>query len=187
MSTQSVTEKILKDAKNEAKSILKKHKETAEQIREDREKRITAQRALFTAEAEGLKESEITRSLSQKRLEYNKAIAHKKRELIMQVVREAVKSLPLHKEYETFLKVMIKKSGQKDGDLVISSKDWNSYGLELKSFFKKEKMNFATKPGKMISGGVTIQLGKKMYHGSLDLIVELLHDELTIAVSKELF
>jgi len=187
MGTKKVTEKIIDDARKDVQRILKEHEHMADNIREDREKRIAAQREHINAEAEKIKKNEITRALSRKKLEYKKALTAKKRMLIMQFVNEAILSLPQHKGYIIFIKEMIKKSGQTNGVLTINTKDWKLFQSDLQKFFQKEKMDFDVRPATDISGGVTIELGKKVFHGSLDLIVELLHDELMIAVSKELF
>ena len=99
---------------------------------------------------------------------------------------EVLKELSAHKEYLTNRKALIKKSGRKDGELIISKADWNHYGSDLEKFFKNLGCQFTITTNDEISGGIMIKKDKIMYHGSLNIIRELISDQLTIAVSKKL-
>jgi len=187
MATQNVIEKILENARAEAQEILKRYTEDATEIKQKTDARIAALREQNENDAKQLQETEVTRTLSQKRLAYNKSISHEKRILISRVIGEALTTLPQHKDYTVFLTALIKASGQTDGELSISKKDWQKHKDKLQAFFKKEKTNFEIRTDEAMLGGITIKKGKKTFRGSLKLIGELLQDELTIAVSKALF
>jgi vacuolar-type H+-ATPase subunit E/Vma4 len=186
MATQSVTEKILADAKKESKDILDKYKHQAAEIKNNFEKRIAIKQADIEAEVDDIKKVEIMRMISQKRLEFNKQLVLQKRNLIKSIIEESLEKLADHKQYVDFLQLLIKKSGEKDGELIINTKDWKKYGSHLEKFFTKEKCNFKIIKTDDIIGGVVIKKEKKTYLGSLDLTSELLSDELSIAVTKSL-
>ena len=187
MATQKVTEKILNDANKEAKEILSKYKKEAAQIRKEYEERIGIRKQQIESDLETMKDNEILRTVSQKRMELNRAIVAEKRKYIRDVIEDALKGLSQHKGYIGFLKELIKKSGEKKGELIISKHDWQRHGAELEKFMKKEDLNYKVTQNNEITGGVLIKKEKTTYHGSLDLIRELLNDELTIAVSKALY
>lgn len=187
MATKSVTEKILDDAKKEAKEILHKYEKEAENARKEYEAKIAAKRTEIEAEAETMKEKEILRMLSQKRMELNRTLVAQKYQFTREVIEKAIQKLPEHKGYLNFLRELIKKSGEKNGELIINKHDWQHYGPELEKFMKKENLNYRVTQNNEIMGGVLIKKEKTTYHGSLDLMKELLSDELTIAVSRVLY
>lgn len=187
MATQNVIDKILENATAEAQKILDRYTKNAEEIKQKTNARIAALRKQCEHEATLLKETEITRAISQKRLEYNKSLTQKKRAQTARVIDEALSTLPQHKDYPDFLIALIKASSQTGGELSINETDWQKYKSLLETFFKKEKMDFEIKTDDKIQGGITITKGKMVFHGSLKLIGELLQDELTIAVSETLF
>ena len=187
MATQKVTEKIIQDAKKEAEEILDKFKEEADKIKDEYSKRTAAKRTQIEAEVEAVKTCEILRILSQNRLEFNKKFIQKKRTLVNDIIGNSLKELHTHQEYLNFLKSLIKKSGDKAGDLLINKQDMKRYGTELEKFIKKEGLKYKIKADDEITGGLIIKKGKTTYLGSLDLIGELLNDELTIAISQILY
>ncbi len=186
MTSQKVTDKILDDAKKEAQEILDKYEKEAKQIREELDKKIAVKKQQIESDLETMKESEILRTVSQKRMELSRAVVAQKRTFIKDVIESALKDLSQHKGYIDFLKELIKKSGEKEGELIINKHDWQHYGPELEKFMKKENLNYKVTQNNEIMGGVLIKKEKTTYHGSLDLIRELLSDELTIAVSRVL-
>ncbi len=187
MATQKVTEKILDDANKEAKEILDKYKKEAAQIRKEYDEKIGLKKQQIESDLKTLKENEILRAVSQKRMELNRAVVAEKRKYIRGVIEDALKVLSQHKGYIGFLKELITKSGEKDGELIINKHDWKRYGSELEKFMKKQGLNYTINTNNEIIGGVLIKKEKTTYHGSLDLIRELLSDELAIAVSTELY
>lgn len=184
MSTQKVTDKILADAKKEAKEILDNYKKEAAKIKKKYGEKIAAKRTQIETEAEVVKKTEILRTVSQKRLELSRKTVSQKQKFIKDTIKQALNTLPEHEKYLDFLKALIKKSEEKEGELVIYKQDWKRYGPDLEKFMKKQKIDFKVSASDEIIGGVMVKKGKITYHGSLDLISELLSDELTIAVSK---
>lgn len=187
MATQKVTEKILADAKKEAKEILDRYKKEAARIKDEYATKIAVNKEQIKVEVEGIKKTEIMRNISQKRLEFNRKTVLQKRKFINGVIMEALKKLTEHKKYLDFLKALIKKSEEKEGELIINKQDWKRYGSDLEKFMKNEGLNYKVNVNNEIIGGVMVKKEKTTYHGSLDLISELLSDELTIAVSKKLY
>jgi vacuolar-type H+-ATPase subunit E/Vma4 len=187
MASQNVTEKILQDAKNEAKEILDKYKKEVAKITGEFSAKLTAKKDLIKAEVENIKNTEIMRAVSQKRLELNKQIVEQKQNFTKNIINEALDKVPQHKDYLNFLKTLIKKSGEKEGELIINKKDWGKNGKDLENFMNSENLNFKIKTSNEIIGGLLVKKGKITYHGSLNLISELLGDELTIAISNILF
>jgi len=187
MATQTVTEKIISDAKKEAENILKKYKEEAAKIKKASEEKLAAKRKEIEQEADARKKAEILRAVSQKRLELNKVLVFEKRKLIQEVISGALKKLTTHKKYLDFLKELIENSGEKDGELILNKKDLEKHGATLKKFLQKKGLKYKINTDDKIIGGVMVKREKTIHHGTLKLISELLKDELTIAVSEKLF
>ena len=185
MAKQKVTEKILVDAKQEAAEILNKFRTEAAAIKKAQDEKIAAQRSKIENDTDAAKKIEYLRRISQKKLELNQQFVGEKRKLIEEVIDEALTELPANKEYLDFLKALIKKSGSDKGELIISRSDWKRYGPILEKHFKDKKYQFTITANENISGGIMIKKDKIMYHGSLDLIRELINDQLTIAVSRK--
>lgn len=187
MSTQSVTEKILADAKKEAQDILKKYRNEAEDLKHSYEKIIQEKQDTIEHEAEQLRKTEILRLVSQARLQFNQSVVNEKRLLIQKIITEALNEIRKHNQYLVFLKALILQSGEKEGDLLINERDWKAYSSELKKFFDNHNLHFNVLPDDSLLGGCTIRREKMVYHGSLELISELLHEELTITIAKAAF
>jgi V/A-type H+-transporting ATPase subunit E len=187
MAQQKVTEKILEDARKEAQEILDRFKEEAKGVNAGYEKRIADKKTQIEADVAASKENEIMRALSQNRLEFSKKVVRQKRAFIDDIIDDALKKIHEHKEYVHFLKTLINKSGEKDGELLLNKQDVKRYGAELEKFIKKEGLRLKMKGDNEISGGLIIKKGKTAHLGSLDIISELLGDELTIAISRVLY
>ncbi|KPL15653.1 hypothetical protein AMJ74_01080 [candidate division WOR_3 bacterium SM1_77] len=187
MSSQKVTDKILADAKEEARQILAQHKEEAKSITVDYANRSAQKKAQNDREVREITRTEIMRALSQERLDLNKKITEHKQRLIKSVIKEAVAQLIEHKEYANFLKAFVKKSGEKEGDLLLSNADAKRHRNALERFIQDEGLKLRISVGDELTGGIVIKKEKRNYIGSLDIILELLSDELAIVISKELF
>jgi vacuolar-type H+-ATPase subunit E/Vma4 len=110
MAPQKVTEKILADARKESEEILNGYKKEAAKIKHEYEDKIAAKSEQIESEVEVLKKRELLRTVSQKMLEFKKEIVAQKRKYIKNVIEEALKELPKHKEYFSFLKALMEKS-----------------------------------------------------------------------------
>jgi vacuolar-type H+-ATPase subunit E/Vma4 len=187
MSTQKVTSKIIEDAKREVQEILAKYRDDAANIQQEFAQRVAQRKRQVDTEIEEIKKTEIMRALSQKRLDLNKKITEKKQKLITETVDEAVSKLLVHKQYPDFLKALIKNSGEKEGELLLSKNDIKQYGNDLEKYIKAQGLDLKITTGDEMTGGIIIKKEKTNYIGSLNIILELLNDELAIAVSKELF
>jgi len=187
MPTQKVTEKILEDAKREAREILAKHKTEASNIVRDYEDRLARMKEQIDQEVEEKKKIEIMRALSQHRLELNKKLTEHKQKLIKATIDHTVKQLIEHEEYLDFLKSLIKKSGEKNGKLLLSKTDAKRYQEALQKFADKNELNLKITSDDALRGGIILSREKTNHIGSLDIILELLSDELAILVSRELF
>lgn len=186
MATQKVTEKILADAKKEAQEVLAKHREAAAEIKKGYDEDITLQNTQIENDVKLAKRTEYLRLVSQKKLEFNRRFVAEKGRLINNVIDEALNDLSTQKEYLSFLKDLVKQSGRKDGTLIVSKADWKRYGSDLEKFLKSPGYEFTVAVNDEISGGVRIKKDRIVYHGSLDIIREILKDHLTIAVSRVL-
>ncbi len=187
MATQKVTEKILDDAKKEAKGILDKYRKEATQLKKEYDEKIATKKKQIESDVEAIKKNEIIKTVSQKRMELSREVVAQKRKFIKDVIEEALKKLPEHKGYLNFLKELIKKSREKEGELIINEQDWKRYGSDIDKFMEKEGLHYKVTANNEIIGGIMVKKEKTTYIGSLDLISELLSDELTIAVSKQLY
>jgi V/A-type H+-transporting ATPase subunit E len=186
MAKQQVTEKILADAKREAGEIISKYRAEALEIKKNQDEKITIQKNQIERDVEASKRIEYLRRVSQRKLELNRKFVTEKRKLIDGVIDQALKELSMHTEYLDFLKTMIKKSNRENGELIINKADWKHYGSDLEKFLKNLGCQFKITTNNEISGGIMIKKDKIMYHGSLDIIRELISDQLAIAVSKKL-
>jgi len=187
MSTQKVTDKILADAKEEARQILAKYKEEAKIIENDHAQRTGQKKKQIENEVAEIKTTAIMRAVSQKKLELNRNATQHKQALIKRIIEEAVTRLVGQKEYPDFLKALIKNSAEKEGKLLISNADIKRHRDDLEKYLRKEGLDLEISAHEDMKGGVIIRKEKTNYIGSLDIILELLSDELAIAVSKELF
>jgi len=186
MAKLNVTEKILTDAKHEAQEILNRYRAEVSDIKKNNGEQIATRKTQIERDIETSKKIEYLRRISQKKLQFNQSLVAARRKMIDEVIDEALKGLPLHKEYLDFLKALIKKSGRQDGELIITKADWKRYGPELEKIFKNLGCQFKISASDEISGGIMIKKDKIMYHGSLNIIRELINDQLTIAVSKKI-
>jgi V/A-type H+-transporting ATPase subunit E len=187
MATQKVTEKILKDAQKEAQEILDNYKKKAAEVKQEYSEKIAAKKKKIEDEVEAIIQAEILRTVSQQRLEFNKQLTLQKYKLINEVSDDALKKLPEHKKYLDFLKALIIKSGTEDGELLMTTHDIKQYKVDVEKFLKGEGLHYLIRAGNDLAGGIIVKKGKTTYLGSLDLIRELTHDELTIAVSRILW
>ena len=187
MATQKVTEKIIQDAKKEAQEILDNYKKEAAAVKQEYSEKIAAKKKKCADEVEATKQAEILRTVSQKRLEFNKQLAFQKYKLINEISHDSLKKLPGHEKYLDFLKALIKKSAKEDGELLMTTHDIKQYKADVEKFLKREGLHYLIKPGNDLKGGIIVKKGKTTYLGSLDLIGELTRDELAIAVSRILF
>jgi vacuolar-type H+-ATPase subunit E/Vma4 len=138
-------------------------------------------------EIEEIKKTEIMRALSQKRLDLNKKITEQKQQLITQTIDEAVSKLLGDKQYPDFLKALIKNSGEKNGELLLSKNDVKQHRGILEKYLKSEGLDLKITTDDDMKGGIIIRKEKANHIGSLDIILELLSDELAINVSKVLY
>jgi vacuolar-type H+-ATPase subunit E/Vma4 len=187
MSTQKVTDKILHDAENRAQEILTEYKNEAEKIAADYNQRIEQKKQHINQQIEERKETEIMRGLSQHRLALNRKQTEHKQHLITTTIEAATSKLNDHGEYLAFLKAMIEKSGEKKGDLLLNKDDLKRYRADLEKFLSEEKLELNMVEDDNIRGGVVIKRGTTSYIGSLDIILELLSEDLAIAISKSTF
>jgi vacuolar-type H+-ATPase subunit E/Vma4 len=187
MAPKKVTEKILEDAQNEAHAILDTYKKEAAAVKQEYSEKIAAKKKQIEDEVEAKKQAELLRTVSQKRLEFNKQLTLQKYKLLNEVSHDSLKKLPEHEHYLDFLKALIKKSGKGDGELVMTAHDIKKYQAEVEKFLKREGLHYVIKPGNDLMGGIIIKKGKISDLGSLDLISELTRDELTIVVSRILW
>jgi vacuolar-type H+-ATPase subunit E/Vma4 len=187
MATQKVTEKILEEAQKEAREILDNYKKEVAAVKQEYSEKISTKKEKNEDEVEATKQAEILRTVSQKRLEFNKQLTLQKYKLINEVSHDSLKKLPGHEKYFDFLKALIKKSGAEDGELLMTAHDMKQYKADVEKFMKREGIHYVIKSGNDLKGGIIVKKGKTTYLGSLDLISELMRDELAIAVSKILF
>ena len=187
MSTQQVTDKILHDAKTNAQEILAEYKKEAEKIAADFNQRIEQKKQQINQEIEERKETEIMRGLSQHRLQLNRKQTEHKQNLINATIEEAISKLNDHGEYLSFLRALIKKSGEKKGELLLNKNDLKRYRSDLEKFLANEELELNVVEDDNIRSGVVIKRGTTSYIGSLDIILELLSEELAIAISKSMF
>ncbi len=186
MSTQKVIDKILADAKKDAEEITEKYKKEASSIAEEFDEKIAQKKRQIKKEIEEQRETHIMRTISQRRLTLNMKQAEHRWDLIKKIIEEAVAKLPEHTDYLTFLKNLIKKSGEKEGELLLSKHDFSHYRSDLEKFLRSEKINLKVNQDSDITAGLIIKRGTTNYIGSLDIILELLGDELAIAISNTL-
>ena len=187
MSTQKVTNKIIEDARREAQDILTKFKVEAASIEKELAERIAQKKKQVDTEVEEIKQTEIMRALSQKRLDLNKKLTGQKQKLISATIDKAVSKLLGHKEYLGFLKALIKNSGEKEGELLLSKNDVKQHRGVLEKYLKFEGLDLKITSDDDMKGGIIIRKEKANHIGSLSIILELLSDELAINVSKVLY
>ncbi|OGC42032.1 hypothetical protein A2Y85_07745 [candidate division WOR-3 bacterium RBG_13_43_14] len=187
MATNKVTEKIIKDAHQEAKAILEHHQAESEKLKQEYQAKIDKRRAGNKAEAESLEKTLTIRSIAQQRLAFSRDIISRKHKTIKNVIKETVEQLTRSKNYLEFLQSLIEQSRETDGELMLSERDIKNHGAELEKFLKVKNLKHKISATKDISGGVIIKKDQKTYLGSLEIINTLLSDEILIEAAKILF
>ncbi|MGQ9816382.1 MAG: V-type ATP synthase subunit E [bacterium] len=183
---QNIIEKILDVAKTEAKEITQRYEKEIEKIRKEYEEKIIAEEKRLRDEVEKRKQEEIMRAIAQERLFYNKKLTAEMQKHIDDVLHTAIKELPGHRDYFKFLTGLIKNSGVNQGDLYLSPDDFKKYRSQLEKFCTQEGLNLEIKTDNNMLGGIILKREKTTFLGSLDVIVELMKDELKIAIAKTL-
>lgn len=181
---QNVIEKILDEAKIEAEKIAQKYEKEIEKIKKEYEEKIVAAEQKVRDEVEKKKQEEIMRVIAQERLFYNKKLTAEMQKHIDDVLQTAIKKLPTHRDYIKFLTGLIKNSGVNRGELYLSPDDFKKYRSQLEKFCAQEELNIEIKIDNNMLGGIILKKEKTTFLGSLDVIIELIKDELKIAIAK---
>lgn len=183
MATQSVTDKIISDAQQEAQEILAQYRQEAGKIADELAGRRAARQARLEKEIAERRDTETMRAVSQRKLALNMKRTEHRQQLMRAIIEEAVSSLPGHKDYLSFLQALITKSGAQQGELRLSRADLERYRGDLEKFLKREGRTMKLVADAGMKGGVLINDGTTSYIGSLDIIIELIGDEMAIALA----
>lgn len=183
MATQSVTDKIISDAQQEAQEILAQYRQEAGKIADELAGRRAARQARLEKEIAERRDTEMMRAVSQRKLALNMKRTEHRQQLMRAIIEEAVSSLPGHKDYLSFLQALITKSGAQQGELRLSRADLERYRGDLEKFLKREGRTMKLVADAGMKGGVLINDGTTSYIGSLDIIIELIGDEMAIALA----
>ncbi len=188
MSIESITEKILQEAKaysedqrTQAEAVKAKALDEAKQKADD----VIAKRQAEAAKAaETLKE----RRASVAALEARKMQLSAKQELIdscFQAAKDKIQNLETP-QYVQFIVDQIKDFKDKDCEILLNDKDKERIGSALQEALAGTSLKVSEETTD-IQGGCILQEGNISYNASLEKLLENAKSEMTSTIAKELF
>jgi len=187
-----IRDKILRDARDDAKKIVDEAKKRIEEILKEAEENVREITEDTKRMAEDAASRELERKLSEARMEKRKAILEKKRGIIDAVfenAKERILSLK-RQEYIGFISDIIADETKKgDFELVLAEDDVKRFG---KTVFEeivgksvcKAKVIFETGT---FTGGCILKKEKYEYNATVDTILERVKEKLETKLAKILF
>lgn len=183
---KKITDKILKDARTEAKKIKGEYQKQVKEIEEKYQKKVDELKAReqkrINEMALGLKE----RKLSQEEIRLRLEFLNHRYGLLDDLINKAVAGLPKSKGYFKFLTDILQNSGWKDGEVILSEEDQNKFGDKLIKWADKNGFSFKIVDHDLdIGGGLIIKKGKEAINASISTIVDELREELLVRIEPE--
>jgi len=181
-----ITDKIMREARAEAKRIKSEFKRKARELEAEYDQRIEAQRREAQKRVEdlarGLKERRISEAEIGLRLEYLKY----RYQLLDELITEAVSKIPKNKGYFQFLTDILKNSNWEEGEILLSAEDRKRFGSRLLAWCDKNGYAFRLSDQDLDTiGGLIIRKGKEAINATLDTIIDELRDELLLRIGRE--
>lgn len=192
MSIEKITSKITCDAEKAAEAVRAEAAEKCDEIIRAAEAR--AEEILAAGERRSAEDKEklIIRKKSVADIDGRKMILETKQKLIGRCFDLAVdKIVSLEKDrYIAFLTALVKKTGEKEGELILNPSDRSRLGEELISALGTEiegcRITLSTET-RNIRGGFLLKKGLVYMNGTVETLIEEAREELAGEVASQLF
>jgi len=187
MSLEKITQKILKDAKDQAQNIIGQAQREGEEIiaQETKKAESLKEDILFRASRQAAEEKK--RVLTMAELESRNALLAARQALVKEVFEEALRRLQSlsDQEYRALLKRMFLKMAQGGEEVIVSPADRTRISQD---FLEELNLNLSlsseTRP---IKGGFILRKGGVEINNSFDLLIYSLREEFEPEIVKILF
>lgn len=192
MSIEKITSKIISDAEGTAKVTLDEANAQCDAILAEAESK--AEQILKAAEERGLEEKEklISRRKSVADIDGRKIILEEKQKLIAECFDRAIEKISTMEkaEYIAFLVGLVKRTGEKEGEVILNERDAASIGQDFISALEKEiagsKITLS-KETKNIRGGFLLRKGSVFINGTIEALIDEAREDLIGEVAAQLF
>ena len=192
MSIEKITSKITCDAEQAASAVRADAAEKCDEI--IRAAEAKAEEILADGQRRGAEEKEklITRKKSVADIDGRKMILETKQKLISQCFDAAAdRIVSLEKDrYIAFLTALVKKTGEKEGELILNPNDRSRLGEELISDLNAEieecRITLSSET-RSIRGGFLLKKGSIYINGTVEALVEEAKEDLVGEVAAQLF
>ena len=192
MSIEKITSKITCDAEQAASAVRADAAEKCDEI--IRAAEAKAEEILADGQRRGAEEKEklITRKKSVADIDGRKMILETKQKLISQCFDAAAdRIVSLEKDrYIAFLTALVKKTGDKDGELILNPNDRSRLGEELISALNAEieecRITLSSET-RSIRGGFLLKKGLIYMNGTVEMLIEEAREKLAGEVASQLF
>ncbi len=192
MSIEKITSKIISDAEDTAKVTLDEAKGLCGEIIAEAEKKAAS--ILENAEKRGLEEKEklIARRKAVADIDGRKLILEAKQKLIAESFEKAIDKLCSMEEqaYIEFLSGLVEKTGETEGELILSPKDRKAVGEALITYLSEHLADSRftlSEETRNIRGGFLLKKGSVYINGTIEALVEEAKENLMSEVASRLF
>lgn len=192
MSIEKITSKIIRDAEEAAKITMDRAKAESDAILKEAEAK--ADEILKQAEAKGQEEKQklISRRKSVADIDGRKMMLEEKQKLISACFDKAVSEIiSMEKEsYIRFLAGLVKKTGEKEGELILNEKDAAEIGASLVGAISEadaESRITLSEETRNIQGGFLLKKGSVYINGTIEALIEEAKEDLIGEAAGQLF
>lgn len=192
MSIEKITSKILSDAENSAKVTLDEARAAGDAILAEAEEKAAA--ILKQAEETGLAEKEklISRRKSVADIDGRKLVLEEKQKLIARCFDQAVEQIASMEKssYIEFLAGLVKKTGEKEGELILNEKDAAAVGgalIEAISAADADSRITLSEETRKIQGGFLLKKGSVYINGTIEALIDEAKEDLIGEAAGQLF
>lgn len=192
MSIEKITSKILSDAEEQAKVTLDEAKAAGDAILAEAEEKAAV--ILKQAEEKGFAEKEklISRRRSVADIDGRKLILEEKQKLIGRCFDKAVEQIASMEKtaYIDFLAGLVKKTGEKEGELILNDKDAAAVGgalIEALAAADADCRITLSKEARNIQGGFLLKKGSVYINGTIEALIDEAKEDLIGEAAGQLF
>ncbi len=192
MSIEKITSKIISDAEDAAKVTLDEAKGLCGEIIAEAEKKAAS--ILENAEKQGLEEKEklIARRKAVADIDGRKLVLEAKQKLIAESFEKAIDKLCSmeKKSYIEFLAGLAEKTGETEGELILSPEDRKTVGEDFVSYLSDHLAGSSftlSEETRNIRGGFLLKKGSVYINGTIEALVEEAKENLMSDVASRLF
>ena len=192
MSIEKITSKIIAEAEEAAAAVLQQAQDQSDAILAEAHGR--AESLLTDAQARGKEEKEklIARRKAVADIDGRKLILAEKQKLIGDCFDQAIERLASmdSQDYIAFVADLVKKTGQTQGELILSPRDRRTIGKELIDYLSQNLQGCAitlAEETRQIRGGFLLKQGSVYMNGTIESLMDEAREALTGEIAGQLF